>query len=178
MITNMEAPKMTYYARVRSNLTGQVMTNWQFYDTSIWYYGRCNSLEGGESDYIIEFDIWNNEPGFNAGTYDVHNKNALSCKLSIEPINNNAGQLELFKLGFPFLQGRCATNREREEWQSITISNPLTKIYGNVQSSQRGVLFGNADHTILQTKIVMPANTILENNVRYPFNLIFTYNYE
>lgn len=174
----MEAPKMTYYARIKSNLDGTILTNWQFYDSSIWFYGKCNSIDGGESDYIIEFDIWNNEPGFNAGMYDVHNKNAVACKLSVEPISSDAGQLELFKLGFPFLYGRCYTNRFREDWQAITISEPLTKIYGNVKSSQRGVLYGSADHTILQTKIIMPANSFLEENVRYPFNLIFSYSYE
>lgn len=174
----MEAPKITYYARVKSNLSGQVITNWQFYDASIWYYGKCNSTEGGESEYIIEFDIWNNEPAWKAGDYDVHNKDAVACKLSVEPINNQEGQLELFKILPAFLYGRCYTNNIREEWQPITISEPLTNIYGNVRSSHRGVLFGNADHTILQTKIIIPSNSLLKNNMRYPFNLIFSYNYE
>lgn len=173
----LEAPKITYYARVKSNLTGQLITNWQFYDASVWSYGKCNYIHGGESDYIIELDIWNNEPAFNPGTYDYHNKNAIDCKLLVEPMSNDEGQLELFKLGFPFLYGRCYTNRYRDEWQPITISKPLTKIYGNTNSADTGIIYGSADHTILQTKIIMPANDILMENVRYPFNLIFSYSY-
>ena len=34
----LEAPKMTYYARAMSNLTGKILTDWQLYDASIWYY--------------------------------------------------------------------------------------------------------------------------------------------
>lgn len=172
-----EPPKITYYARVRSNLTGQLITNWQFFDSSIWYYGKCNSLQGGESEYIIEFDIWNNEPGFNAGMYDVHNKNAISCQLSLEPLNNESGNMELFKLNTPFLYGRCYSNNYREEWEPILMNKPLVKIYGNVSSKSNGILY-NADHTILQTKIIMPINSVLQNNVRYPFNLTFSYSYE
>ena len=171
-----EAPKMTYYARIRSNLTGQILTNWQYYDTSIWYYGICNSLEGGESEYIIEFDIWNNEPGFNAGTYDVHNKVARACQLSIEPIDASEEQMQLFKT-IPFLYGRCYVNNTREEWQPITMNNPLTLIYGNVKSEEQGIIF-NTDHTILQTKIILPANEILNEHQKYMFQLKFSYSYE
>jgi len=28
------------------------------------YWGEVNGLLGGESQYIVEFDIWNNEPGW------------------------------------------------------------------------------------------------------------------
>ena len=173
-----EAPKITYYVRLRSNLNGQILTNWQPYDNAIWYYGVCNSLNGGESDYIVELDIWNNEPGFNAGGYAYHNQNATSCQLSIEPVDNSTANLALFKLGFPYIYGRCFSTNIRENWESITINKPLTKLYGTVQSKVNGVLIGYADHMILQTKIIMPPNTTLENYKRYPFNLVFSYNYE
>ena len=169
-------PKMTYYARVRSNLTGQLLTNWKTYDSSIWYYGKCNALEGGESEYIVEIDIWNNEPAFNAGEWDAHNQSATSCRLTLSPLSNQ--DLSLFKLSSPFLYARCFTTNTREEWTGVKPNEPLRKIYGNVNSVQNGVLFGNADHAILQTKIILPPNSELEHHQRYPFNLKFSYNYE
>lgn len=178
MTKRLEPPKITYYARIRSNLTGQILTNWQSYDTSIWYYGQCNSLYGGESDYILELDIWNNEPSFNAGEYAYHNQNATNCQLTIEPLNNNTENLKLFNLNYPYIYGRCYSTNTRESWESITIHKPLTKLYGTLQSNQLGVLIGYADHMIIQTKIIMPANTILDHFRRYPFNLLFTYSYE
>ena len=173
----MEAPKITYYARIKSNLTGQQLSDWKMFDSTVWYYGKCNSLEGGESEYLIEYDIWNNEPGFNAGMYDWHNANALYCNLCVNPASTNSEDLELFKLGFPFLYGRCFSTNKRESWEEITISHPLTRLYGTVRETE-GILYGNADHMILQTKIIMPANKLLSNNTRYPFNVIFTYSYE
>ena len=173
-----EAPKMTYYARIRSNLTGKILTNWQPYDNAVWYYGICNSLHGGESDYIVEFDIWNNEPGFNAGGYAYHNQNATGCQLSIEPIDNSADHLALFKLGFPYIFSRCYSTNIRDPWISVTIDKPFTKLYGTVQSKVNGVLMGYADHMIIQTKIIMPPNALLENYKRYPFNLVFSYSYD
>ena len=77
-----------------------------------------------------------------------------------------------------FLYGRCYSNNYREEWEPITVNKSLTKIYGTMQSKSEGTLVGFADHMILQTKIILPANTILENFTRYPFNLVFSYNYD
>ena len=170
----LEAPKMTYYARAMSNLTGKILTDWQLYDASIWYYGKCNN-NGGESEYIIELDIWNNEPAFNAGSYDYYNADAINCALYINQYDyNNA---DVFKLG-EFVYARCYTSNKREEWQPITKSQPLTYIYGNLNNKLVGTIQGKTDHCILQTKIIMPENDILQNNQRYMFNLVFSYDYE
>ena len=167
----LELPRITYYARVRSNLNGQLLTDWKFFDETTWFYGKCNSLEGSESQYIIELDIWNNEPSFNAGTYDIHCKTAYNCQVGIAPLNEE--NIDLFK-AIPFLYGRCYTNNVREEWEPITISSPLTNIYGT-STSQKQVLVGNADHMLIQTKIIMPPNDILNDYTRYPFNVTFMY---
>ena len=186
MGTYLEPPKMTYYARIRSNLTGQVLTNWKFFDASLWYYGKLNADYGGESEYIVELDVWNNEPAFNAGDYSVHNKNAIACRLGIVPLTTNDDlsdsntilDLSLFKLDQPFFYGRCRTTYTREEWTPITLNKPLTKLYGTNNPNQIGVLYGNADHMIIQTKIILPEDSNLLSNTRYPFNLSFEYDYQ
>lgn len=170
-----EPPKMTYYVRIRSNLTNQILTNWKFFDASLWYYGRINTISGGESEYIVELDIWNNEPAFNAGDYAVHNKNAINCRLNVIPLLNN--QTDLFILNSPFLYGRCISTYKLESWTPITLNEPLTKLYGTTNPNQLGVLFGCADHMLIQTKIVIPPNSQLTPQYKYPFKLNFQYDY-
>ena len=170
----MEAPKMTYYVRIRSNLTGQILTNWKFFDASLWYYGKINTISGGESEYIVELDIWNNEPAFNAGDYNVRNKDAYSCQLGVEPINDD---LSLFKLDTPFLYGRCCSTYKLEEWSPITLNSPLTHVYGTNYSKDIGTLIGNSDHCLIQTKLIIPPS-ILNEHTRYPFKLTFSYLYD
>lgn len=205
---------MTYYVRIRSNLTGQILTNWKFFDASIWYYGKINAIHGGESEYIVELDIWNNEPSFNAGDYNTRNKDAYSCQLGIEPIqsesikntvlqvnrdnyqtvkayiqndskdnfsdNNfeNDSILALFKLDQPFLYGRCFSTHKLEEWQPISLNNPLTHIYGTTRPNEIGKLYGNADHCLIQTKLILPATLTLQNQQQHPFKLTFQYLYD
>ena len=177
----MNPPKMTYYARVRSNLTDQILTNWKFFDASLWYYGKINSNHGGESEYIVEFDVWNNEPAFNVGDYSVHNKDATNCQLAIKPVSDDKSQgldLALFKLDKPFMYGRCFTTFKREAWTPITISHPLTNLYSSVYPDRIGYLRGLRDHMIIQTKIILPENSSLLDGSRYPFTLAFEYDYD
>ena len=170
----MEAPKMTYYVRIRSNLTNQILTNWKFFDASLWYYGKINTNFGGESEYIVELDIWNNEPAFNAGDFNTRNKDAYNCKLGIEPLSDD---LTLFKIDPAFLYGRCCSTHKLEEWTPISLNEPLTHIYGTNNPNNIGVLIGNADHCLIQTKLILPKMD-LQSHQRYPFKLTFHYLYD
>ena len=184
----MDAPRMTYYARIIDNLDDSQITG--FKDTKLnsnWNYGQCDGLIGGESQYIVEFDIWNNEPAFNAGTYDVAVQNAINCKLSVLPngsiLDPTSDLAKLFNLSNPFVYARCTTFSYTETWVGIKINdNPilsqyLEEITGNVSPLVKGTILGDADHAIVQTKIILPANSNIDAN-RYNFNLVFYYDYQ
>ena len=176
-MANLAAPKMTYYARILNNLTGEHITEWATYETSIWYYGKCNSTFGGESEYIVEFDIWNNEPAFNAGMYDEHNADAKNCRFGVIP-NNQDKSMDLFKIGSPFLYGRCVTSNKENKFEPIINGRELKNITGNINPELYGIVQGKSDHTIIQTKINIDKNDVLTSDTRYSFNMVFTYDYE
>lgn len=169
----MQAPLITIYARVIDNLTGKELLGFDYaHNQSAWYYGKCNSIDGGESQYIVEFDIWNNERGFNAGMYDHRCQDAKRCRLNIWPnqgyqINNN----DLFNMKDPFMYARCLTT-EIGEYQPIDVDKHL-RIIGNVNPNIDS-LKGSGDHAIVQTKIIIPPNSNLENK-RYDFSFSFYY---
>ena len=62
----MTPPLITIYSRLKDNVTGEILTDWDEYDNSNWYYGYCLSNYGGESAYVVELDIWNNESNWNS----------------------------------------------------------------------------------------------------------------
>lgn len=166
-----EAPLITMYARILDNLTGEELLSFtDVKDNKTWYYGKCNSLEGGESQYIIEFDIWNNELSFNAGTYDTRCKDALNCKFELN-IDANS---ELAKIQPSFMYARCLTNGF-EEFIPIKNNNKLN-ISGNVCPNSN-ILKGNGDHAIVQTKIVLPEGSNIKID-RYSFNFKLCYDYD
>lgn len=174
----MDIPRITYYAKVIDNLTGVDITNYKnAMDDINWYYGKIDSNLGGESQYIIEFDIWNNEPAFNARTYDVFCKDAHNVKLNIE-INkeksNNDENYNNTLNDISFLYGRNLTDN-LEEFKLIDKEHPLL-IYGNLNPNKK-ILSGKGDHCIVQTKLIMPKNTILTKQ-RFNFNLTLTYDFE
>lgn len=177
MATKNEAPKMTYYVRVIDNITGTHITEWDSYEASMWYYGRCNSLKGGESEYIVEFDIWNNEAAFNAGMYDDHNDDAINCRMTALQ-NSTAGSASLFAMIQPVVYARCITFNHKDKFQPIRNDRMLTDITGNVNINANGVIQGLGDHAIIQTKVILPAEAALEPYSRYAFDIAFYYDYE
>lgn len=158
------APKMTYYARILSNIDKKPITKYQMYDTSVWYYGECNK-NGGESEYIIEFNIWNNEPGFNAGEYDYYDPNAINCRLGIE----NCAIEE------PILYARCVTMHQHDAFVPVAADKPFTRIFGSLKKTE-GIIYGNTDHAVIQTKVVIPENIDIDENI-YNFDVTFAYDY-
>lgn len=178
-----EAPRITYYARVLDNITNeQVLDYMSANKNNTWYYGQC-AKTGGESQYIVEFDIWNNEPAFNAGTAEYDCPNATNCKLTVWPTKDCKATVEndLFRLPTPFMEARCITNDYKADYTKIkfdTTGKMLTNITGNVNPSKIGTLHGNGDHTIIQTRINLeiPEGFVFDSN-RYQFVFAFYYDF-
>ena len=171
----MDVPRITYYAKVIDNLTGNDITNYKLaMDNAIWYYGKINGNLGGESQFIVEFDIWNNEPAFNHRTYDVHCKDAKNMKLGIEfekPIkNDNENYKELYDIPFFY-----AKKLNDDDFKLINNRDKLN-IIGDINPNNN-VLSGEGDHCLVQTKIIVPNDCTLINK-RYNFNLTLTYDFE
>ena len=165
-------PKMTYYARVLDNITGNQFLG--FTDTKLynnWYYGKCNTLEGGESQYVIEFDIWNNEPGFSAGAGQNNCLDAQNCRLSIVTPHDPT----FFD---PFVYARCMTFGYKDnDFIGLRVNQSLTNITGSCNVNALGTVQGTGDHALVQTKIKISANGNIAPN-RYSFSLQFYYDYE
>ena len=169
----MTPPLITIYSRLKDNVTGEVLTDWDEYNNSIWYYGYCLSNYGGESAYVIELDIWNNESNWNAGMYDYYCKNATNCQLSIIPYENS---INLYRLG-GFVYGRCITTDLKAPFKKIPPKGYLPDFHGIINPETPNTLYGSGDHCIIQTKLVIPKNTDLIDNQNYQFYLAFSYEY-
>lgn len=173
-----DVPKITYYARAIDNITGQSLSNWSdATKNSLWYFGKCNGFTGGESEYTIEIDIWNNEPAFNAGMYNFTNNDAINCKFTAEE-NATTNSPELFKLVNPVVHARQINNGYKEKFKPIKDTLMLEDITGNANPNLKGVIQGCSDHAMLQVKIVLPEGINLQDRLRYGFNLVFYYEYE
>ena len=168
---NMITPRMTYYTRVLSNIDEHQMLP---YASTVrnkkLYYGRVNALTGGESEYIVEFDIWNNEPGWDGGTPQMTAQNAINCRLVID-IPCECRNLS------PFLYARCTTLDPKSEYKDISMAHKEFKdIQGNA-SDVYGAILGVCDHATIQTKIKLKKSSTVQNS-HYNFFLNFLYNYE
>ena len=169
----MNAPLITIYNRILDNATGEILTDWSEYDESILYYGYCLSNLGGESSYVLETQIWNNEDSWNAGMYDYYCENAINCNFSIIPYDNS---VNLYKLG-GFVYGRCITTDLRAPFKKIPPTGYLPDFHGTIHPENKNILYGCGDHCTIQTKLIIPKNTALADNKNYQFYLAFSYEY-
>lgn len=180
----MEAPLITIYYRLLSNIDESPVSSFvqlnNFHDLN---YGNINAVDGGESPFIIEFDIWNNEPAFSAGMRPNRVKDALNCKLEVWNDKNFKSSSNL-RYGDTneqsFMYARCVTNSKKTSFQPIAgpLALPSNKIEGNVNPTNKGVLSGQpgGDRTIIQTKIIIPPNTNTDVTSNFVFN--FEYDFE
>jgi hypothetical protein len=171
-------PAMTYYARVLDNVTNQeIISSTDTTQNNTWYYGKCNGLEGGESQYIVEFDIWNNEVGLNAGDRAIPVKDAINCRLEVWPdVSMKRHNNNLFNMQDPFMYARCITKDLHEPFSGIKYTNALNSIVGNV-NGRTGIIQGVGDHSIIQTKIKMPVNSGVSTS-RCSFVFAFLYDFD
>jgi len=162
-------PRMTYYIRAIDNLTGeQVFSQVSTNKNKDAYYGIVG--DGGESQYIIEYDIYNNEPyAWNGGGPEITCMDAYNCSVYIS-IPYECRDIS------PFLYIRCTTYDPEAEWEPIDTGHPIFKKIQGRCSPDFGTILGVGDHAIIQTKIKLKkgANICME---KYGFELRFTYQY-
>ena len=171
-----EPPLITYYAKVIDNLNGKDITSYKnaMDNDFTWYYGSCN-VNGGESQYIVQFDIWNNEPAFNHRGYEKKCADAYNVCLSFKIIDSEQPNDEdyMFTLQHtPFIQARIVMDNYHTEWEYV--QNAI-QLKGNVKP-ELNKLLGIGDHCIVQTKIVLPSNLNFNPN-RYHFVTELSYDY-
>ena len=165
-------PRMTYYTRVVDNLTGEQVMGWvSTARNKDIFYGNVDAEAGGESDYIIEYDIHNNETyawDANGPTYTC--MDAINCALYIEMTSECRNLC-------PFFYARCITLHPEAEWEAITAQHPkFTNIQG-LCSPDFGVILGSGDHAIIQTKIRLKRGSSICLD-QYGFMLRFSYQYK
>lgn len=166
-------PRITIYGKVLDNKTQSLVKGYhEWRANSIWNYGEINGIVGGESPYVIELDVWNNEPAFNglSGTDVV--SDATNCRLTVwnDDNLNNSSELKDSHGNF-FMNVRCITQDNSAQYQQVSGPTMFSDIRGNVgsgvntsltESDLNGRLQGvhGGDHAILQTKIVIPNNQL------------------
>jgi hypothetical protein len=172
-------PRMSYYGRVIDNQTGEeILSSTDALENNVWYYGKCNGLEGGESSYIVELDIWNNEPAFNAGMREIQCLDAVNCRLTVwpneecKPIYDNA----LFNLQDPFLYFNNVSDNYKENFKGAKYNNMFTDVTGTSNPDREGIIQGIGDHAKIQTKIILPKNSDIPTD-RFNFTIAFYYDY-
>lgn len=170
-----EPPLITYYAKVIDNLSDKDITSYKnaMDNDFTWYYGTCN-VNGGESQYIVQFDIWNNEPAFNHRGFDKRCADAYNVYMSFEiksaEVNDEGYIFELKHT--PFVKYRMLLDNYDTEWQYV---QDKIQLIGNVNPQSKKLL-GEGDHCIVQTKIVLPSNLNFNPN-RYHFTVNLSYDY-
>lgn len=170
-VSRMSPPIMTYYTKLLDNATGEQIFGYaSTAKNKQLYYGKVNGFNGGESQYIIEFDIWNNEPALYAGGPITTVQDATNTKLEIQ-IPPNSRDLN------PFFYARCTTNDPQSAFQTLSMSNKtFTAIKGNCSQSL-GTILGTSDHATIQTKIKLKPNSNVKYH-QYAFALKFSYVFE
>jgi hypothetical protein len=162
-------PRMTYYTRVIDNLTEEQVLGWvSTARNKDIFYGRVS--EGGESEYIIEYDIYNNEPyGWDANGPSITCMDAYNCSLYIN-IPYECRDLS------PFLYVRCITYNPQAEWKPLDMGHPVYKDIQGRCSPDFGVILGTGDHAVIQTKIKLKKGANI-CKLQYNFELRFTYQF-
>lgn len=171
----MDVPRITYYAKVIDNLTGADITSYKIaMDNNLWFYGKINKEYGGESQFIVEYDIWNNEEAFNHRTYEVKCKDARNMKLGIEFDKVSHKDDEFYKeiCDIPFFYAKRLGD---EKYQLVDNKHKLD-IRGDIHP-EKNILSGEGDHCIIQTKLIIPHDCILLNK-RYNFHITLDYDFE
>ncbi len=168
----MLAPFMTYYTKMISNVDGsQVRGYASTARNKKIYYGRVDALRGGESQYVVTFSIWNNEPAESAGTPLTTYQNAINCRLQIA-IPDECRDLS------PFLYARCTTFDAQGEFKPLGMGNRVYSDIRGLATDEYGVILGTGgDHADIETKIrLAPGCTCCKE--RYSFELDFLYNFD
>ena len=170
--TPLSTPRMTYYTRVISNITGEQHLGWvSTARVKDLYFGLVDGVNGGESDFIVEYDIHNNEVyGWSANGPTITCLDAVNCSMYVE-IPAECRSL------CPFLYARCVTYSPEAEWEKIDCQTPEFKTIQGLCSPEFGTILGTGDHAIIQMKVKLKKNSNI-CKLKYPFTVRFTYQFK
>jgi hypothetical protein len=175
----LEAPRITVYYRILSNITGQQIHDFaDTHENTNINFGYINGLTGGESSAVVEFDIWNNEIAFTAGTMAESVSDAINCKFTAW---DNAACVSTVNIkdsnNISYVKARNMVKGHLEPFKEIAGPQCLTgeDMIGNVSELALSTLSGRpgGDHTKIQSKIVIPAGTEPKMN-----NFVFSFQYD
>lgn len=163
IVPNEQFPFITCYARIIDRI--DMVPQSEFKDALIhenkWNLGKIKYM-GGLSQYIIEFDIWNNEPDVSAGFTQKIFNDAKDCSVSIVNRNKDNNGM-IFKI-------RNVTNNYNDEFINAYDNFPIS---GNV-TKVPGILKGNGDHCMFQ--IAVDLINRADGVDMLPFTVCFCYN--
>ena len=158
-------PDITVYFRTIDNITEKEIDGYKFLSNkSDFNYGTISGRDGGESRFVVELDIWNNEPAFYGGMYTHDILDAVDCKFKAwDNQNLNSSFTIRNKIdNKSYILARCVT-RDFADFKAIAGNVCLASenLYGTIYETP-GSLSGQhgGDHAKIQTKIAIPANTV------------------
>jgi hypothetical protein len=172
-------PLITVYYRTIDNITNKEIDGYTLLTNhSNLNFGKIGGIDGGESPYVVELDIWNNEPSFYGGVYTADVADAIDCKFTAwdnEKLNSTMSIKNLLD-NKSYILARCVS-KGFPEFKYIAGNAGLTSFNlsgsdnNNVStiSGQHG-----GDHMKIQTKIFIPPQT-KASSINFVFN--FNYNY-
>ena len=128
-------------------------------------FGIINSEFGGYGQYILEFDIWNNEPAVTYGFTKTIFEDAENCKVYINDINFN----KLHDNRFNFEIRDVLKNEKFHKLNDYKI------LSGNFNPNNIGCLNGRTDHCKFQISLELIKFNKLVCKDRINFNVCFEY---
>lgn len=176
----MEAPRITIYARVLDNKDESVLRGYEdVYKNNVWFFGKMNGVNSNESPFVMEFDIWNNEPALNAFQNNTEVLEAKNCRIEAWDTSDLTTTSQISYNNNLFVHTRCVTHDFNQPFKPIAGTwKVCDEIYGNVSYNEKGVLKGQlgGDRAKIQTKIILPAERIEPGERK--FVLAFYYDFE
>lgn len=165
----MQYPRITYYTKIIDNKNGKVLMESSYSNSRTpLYYGKCSNISHSESEYVIEIAIWNNESAFDANMTRSNVLDAYNCNISVYP--NKFGESDNRKDSFFYI--RCISDNIENEYEPIWCDTKFDKLVSKINRNNNILL--NGDCFIVQTKIILPENEILDPT-RHKFKLYFSY---
>ena len=159
-----QPPAITIYHRTIDNVTGQEIDEYKLIGKrSNFHYGTLSGIDGGESEYVVEIDVWNNEPALYGGMFTADISSANNCTFKAWDNENLNSSYKIRNLvdNKSYVVARCVT-RDFPDFKPIcgNVSLAPDNLYGTVLADS-GVLSGQhgGDHMKIQTKISVPPNT-------------------
>lgn len=162
-------PIITSYARLLDRITMTPLSEFQqcIKTEEEWNLGVIHGYYGGFSQYLVELDIWNNEPDISGGFTQLYYDDAENCNIEVLYDKKVFNNIKLVQI-----KNNVLNNKDKFEHIS---NNECFKVYGNFEPNKIGVLNGKGDHAKVLIGInLQEGANIDENELRF----IVRFNFE